>query len=273
KFGTVAATNVSVTNATSLSAKTPQHAAGSVMVSVATPGGTGHRAAAYTYTAAAGLTVKNVMVPSTDLGKFNQIVDGTTRAANAGSGGTTGVLALAPGAHVVSETAGSGTNATNYTSVIGGNCNPLGDISLATNAFKTKAPMPEALAGSAVAVLNNLLFVIAGDGSKAVHVYSPLSNQGTTLTSAPLPYNRHLLGAGVICRPHAPNSVSWRSTESSTPWVASTTMVRTTRRATLSKPTIRSGRTSRLGYSTRGHLLCSEGGRQSAQFLHTRGKG
>ena len=49
-FGGTAATNVIVVNATTITATTPAHAAGSVDVAVTTPGGTGSKTGGFTYT-------------------------------------------------------------------------------------------------------------------------------------------------------------------------------------------------------------------------------
>ena len=50
-FGGASATNVVVTNSTTITAKTPAHAAGAVTVTVTTSGGTGSKTSAYTYVA------------------------------------------------------------------------------------------------------------------------------------------------------------------------------------------------------------------------------
>jgi hypothetical protein len=57
-------------------------------------------------------------------------VDGATHAANAGNGGHTPPLQLAPGVYTVSETAAAGTNLNNYTTTIGGDCAADGKVTI-----------------------------------------------------------------------------------------------------------------------------------------------
>lgn len=64
------------------------------------------------------LTVRKNLQPSGDLGAFNLWVDGVTKAANVGNGGTTGALTLSVGSHTVAETGGSGTSLSSYTTSI-----------------------------------------------------------------------------------------------------------------------------------------------------------
>ncbi len=65
-------------------------------------------------TEGATITVTKKLVPSYDPGRFNLLVDGTTYAHNVGDNGTTGQVTVAPGTHVVSETAGTNANLGNY---------------------------------------------------------------------------------------------------------------------------------------------------------------
>ncbi len=85
------------------------------------------------------LKVNKVLNPSTDPGKFNLRIDGNTAGtgANVGNGGTTGTVVRAAGPHTVSETAGTGTSLSNYTSVITGDCAPNGAVTLAAGDNKT----------------------------------------------------------------------------------------------------------------------------------------
>jgi hypothetical protein len=62
------------------------------------------------------IKVTKNLVPATDGGKFNLLIDGQTKAANVGNGGTTGVQTVLPGTHTVGESAGTGTDLTNYDS-------------------------------------------------------------------------------------------------------------------------------------------------------------
>ncbi|MDM7924291.1 MAG: hypothetical protein QUS14_18555, partial [Pyrinomonadaceae bacterium] len=77
------------------------------------------------------LTVIKYIYPSSDTGKFNLQIDGVTYATDVGHTGTTGAVAVNAGTHTVSETAGTGTDLSNYIPVIGGACASNGDVSLA----------------------------------------------------------------------------------------------------------------------------------------------
>lgn len=80
-------------------------------------------------TAPPRLTVTKVLVPPTDPGRFNLLVDGVARATNVGNG-TTGPRLVGAGQHTVTETAGAGTSLTDYTVTIGGDCDASGRITL-----------------------------------------------------------------------------------------------------------------------------------------------
>jgi len=84
-----------------------------------------------TNTRKATLTVNKACLPPGDPGKFNLKIDSTTYATDAPCGGTTGPVLLSPGAHTVSETAGTGTNLANYETAISGDCAGNGSITLA----------------------------------------------------------------------------------------------------------------------------------------------
>jgi uncharacterized repeat protein (TIGR01451 family) len=92
-----------------------------------------------TNTHAAKLTVNKVCVPANDTGKFNLQIDAQTAGtgANAACGGTTGAVTLVAGPHTVGETAGTGTDLANYTSVISGACAADGTVTLAAGDNKT----------------------------------------------------------------------------------------------------------------------------------------
>lgn len=60
------------------------------------------------------IKVTKKLLPAGDGGKFNLQVDGQTRAANVGDGGTTGTQTVNVGTHTVGETAGTGTSLANY---------------------------------------------------------------------------------------------------------------------------------------------------------------
>ncbi|HEY0461087.1 MAG TPA: hypothetical protein VGC97_18270 [Pyrinomonadaceae bacterium] len=66
------------------------------------------------------LVVNKVLVPSSDGGRFNLQIDGSTSGtgASVGDGGTTGLISVTSGSHTVGETAVNGTNLANYTTTI-----------------------------------------------------------------------------------------------------------------------------------------------------------
>jgi hypothetical protein len=66
------------------------------------------------------IRVNKVLSPSTDPGKFNLQIDGTTAGTggNVGNGGTTGTITVTAGSHSVGETAGTSTTLGNYDSQI-----------------------------------------------------------------------------------------------------------------------------------------------------------
>src|SRR5207249_3799234 len=85
-----------------------------------------------TNTHKATLTVNKVCVPSTDTGKFNLRVDGTTVTSDAACGTGTGAQVYSAGSHLVSETAGAGTSLGDYLAAgFGGACDAQGNGTLA----------------------------------------------------------------------------------------------------------------------------------------------
>src|SRR2546428_13142554 len=72
-----------------------------------------------------------VCSPTTDPGKFNLEIDGVSKATDAACGTGTSAVQVSAGSHTVGETAGSGTNLSNYTSAISGDCASNGAITLA----------------------------------------------------------------------------------------------------------------------------------------------
>jgi len=74
------------------------------------------------------LTVCKELVPGTDPGKFNLLIDGVEKATNVGDGGCTGAVVVDIGTHTVGETAGTDTNLGDYlTPSIGGSCTDNGN--------------------------------------------------------------------------------------------------------------------------------------------------
>ena len=62
------------------------------------------------------IKVTKKVVPATDGGKFNLLIDGVAKATDVGDGGTTGVQTVLPGNHTVGESAGTGTDLADYDS-------------------------------------------------------------------------------------------------------------------------------------------------------------
>jgi hypothetical protein len=60
------------------------------------------------------IKVTKSLVPATDGGKFNLLIDGQAKATDVGDGGTTGVQTVLPGTHTVGESAGTGTDLADY---------------------------------------------------------------------------------------------------------------------------------------------------------------
>ena len=78
------------------------------------------------------------VVPSGDSGKFNLQIDGVTKAADQGDGGTTGAVVVSTGVeHTVGETAGTGTNLIDYVTTFGGACDSNGKVILLAADNKT----------------------------------------------------------------------------------------------------------------------------------------
>ncbi len=87
--------------------------------------------------AAPRLTVVKQLVPANDPGKFNLRIDGVTKAANVGDGGSTQAQVISPGTHTVSETAAAGTNLSDYNRTFAGDCSANGTVTLAQGDHKT----------------------------------------------------------------------------------------------------------------------------------------
>ena len=80
------------------------------------------------------LTVTKLCVPEGDPGLFDLLLDGSPvpNGTDVPCGGSRGPFDTTPGAHTVSESAGTGTDLANYTATIGGDCAPDGSIALAS---------------------------------------------------------------------------------------------------------------------------------------------
>jgi hypothetical protein len=104
----------------------------------------------------AELTVTKLCVPEDDGGRFDLTIDGQTER-DVACGESFGPVPVAPGTHQVSESAGTGTSLTDYTTTIGGACAPDGSVTLAagqqatctiTNVRKGEPPEPPEQTGT-----------------------------------------------------------------------------------------------------------------------------
>ncbi|MBI4099616.1 hypothetical protein HY440_01270, partial [Candidatus Microgenomates bacterium] len=84
------------------------------------------------------LTVNKVLSPSDDPGLFDLQIDDTTYASDVTDGGTTGAIALSANTeYTVGENAGTGTNLSDYTNEISGDCDTDGLITMLPGEAKT----------------------------------------------------------------------------------------------------------------------------------------
>ena len=94
----------------------------------------------FTNTKQATLTINKLIFPADDTGKFNLQIDGSTAGtgADVGDNGTTGAVVVSNEIqHTVGETAGTATNLSDYISVIDGDCDSEGHITLSPGDNKT----------------------------------------------------------------------------------------------------------------------------------------
>jgi uncharacterized repeat protein (TIGR01451 family) len=91
----------------------------------------------FTNTKLPTLTVTKVLIPENSQGLFNLKIDDTIYATDIGNSGTTGAQIVTIGSHTVSEVAGTGTDLSNYSTIIGGDCASDGSITLAAGENKT----------------------------------------------------------------------------------------------------------------------------------------
>lgn len=86
----------------------------------------------------ATLEVQKILIPSTDTGTFNLQINSITEGtgADVGDGGTTGPIALNPGNYIVGEQPGIGTDLLDYSTEIGGDCDPFGNVILGSGEQK-----------------------------------------------------------------------------------------------------------------------------------------
>ena len=84
----------------------------------------------------AKLTVKKILVPANDPGRFNLLIDNVARTLNVGNGGTTGAVTLLEGTHTVSDS-GVNTNLSGYIRKSSGDCDAGGGVTLMPGDNKT----------------------------------------------------------------------------------------------------------------------------------------
>jgi hypothetical protein len=111
----------------------------------------------------AQLTVTKICVPPGDGGRFNLTIDGQT-SPDVTCGRSFGPVIVAPGLHHVSESAGTGTSLSNYTTSIGGACAADGSITLAAGQ-------------QATCTITN---VRTGQGTGTIEIQKECSPAGTT---------------------------------------------------------------------------------------------
>jgi uncharacterized repeat protein (TIGR01451 family) len=94
--------------------------------------------------------VKNLL-PSTDGGLFDLEIDGATKAAGVGDGGTTGKVVVEPGSHTVGEVAAAGTDLGEYTASV--SCSAGGTQLAKADGSSTSLDVPEG--ANAVCTITN----------------------------------------------------------------------------------------------------------------------
>jgi hypothetical protein len=83
------------------------------------------------------LTVKKILAPASDVGRFDILVDGAVLLPSAGNGDKTGAIPLPAGTHYVDEFGDSNTDDCLYMTSFQGACAPVGTITLVPSDNKT----------------------------------------------------------------------------------------------------------------------------------------
>ncbi len=98
------------------------------------------------------LTIRKIVIPGNDPGRFNLLLDGIVRVSAVGNNANSGGITTTAGTHVVSETASPPTSMANYTATFSGDCNSAGSVTLIAGDNKTcvitNRRMPDVLSAS-----------------------------------------------------------------------------------------------------------------------------
>jgi len=131
----------------------------------------------------ATITVDKLCVPTGDSGKFDLRIDGAVAKKAAGCGGTTGLAEVNPGLHHVSETGAGDTDLGDYDTVMGGDCNNKGEVTVKagesatcriTNVRKQPSPPP-----SATLTLRKICVPAADGGSFDLQIDSQTAEEAS----------------------------------------------------------------------------------------------
>jgi len=76
----------------------------------------------------AQLTIREILEPGSDPGRFNLRIDGVPYAANVGDGASIDHQVVSTGFHTVDQTGGPGTDMNTYRVIIGGDCSQNGNV-------------------------------------------------------------------------------------------------------------------------------------------------
>lgn len=83
------------------------------------------------------LTIRKILIPSNNPGRFNLKLDTVVKASSVGNGGNTGAITTTVGTHLVSESASAPTSMANYTQTFSGACDFFGSVTLVAGDNKT----------------------------------------------------------------------------------------------------------------------------------------
>ena len=152
---------------------------------------------------AADLTVEKILEPDTDPGLFNLEIDSNIEAANVGDGGTTGPVSLSAGLHTISETAGTGTDLSDYIVVFGGACDASGDVTLNNGESKT-CTITNTRATGTLEIIKHIVSP-ADTGIVIDDLDTEYSDTGNWTISGSGPYHYSAAGVGIDVATWTPN--------------------------------------------------------------------